>query len=99
MAVRKTKRGKTGRKFKAKADIPFTSRNYILFAIAIAFLALGYIALAQGPADSFWSLTLAPILLVIGYLIFIPWAIIHSERNEQSNQKSTNKKWGRGVAW
>ncbi len=83
MAERKKKKGKSGRKFKAEAGVPFTKGNYLLFGVAILFLLLGYIALAQGPADSFWSLTLAPILLVIGYLVIIPVAIIYSERNKQ----------------
>jgi hypothetical protein len=83
MAEKRIKRAKPGRKFKAKTNVPFTKRNYQLFGIAIALLIVGYIALAQGPADSFWSLTLAPILLVIGYCVVIPVAIIFSKKNNQ----------------
>lgn len=86
MVEKKTKRGKPGRKFKAKAGVPFTKRNYQLFGLAIVLLILGYIALAQGPASGFWSLTLAPILLVIGYCVIIPWAIIYSEKTNKRDQ-------------
>ncbi|MFQ5825106.1 MAG: hypothetical protein ACE5JB_13715 [bacterium] len=87
MSERNVKRRKAGRKYKAKSDLPFTKRNYQLFSVAIALLILGYIALAQGPADSFWSLTVAPVLLVIGYCVLIPWAIIYSGKNNQRNKK------------
>ena len=41
---------------KAKAVIPFSKENYIIFTIGILIIILGYIFLAQGPANSFWSL-------------------------------------------
>ncbi len=53
----------------------FSSRNYQIFALAIVVLVLGYISLAQGPADSKWSLVVAPLLLGLGYCVLIPVAI------------------------
>ena len=78
---------------KAKATIPFTRENYIIFFIGILVIILGYIFLAQGPADSFWSLTLAPILLVLSYCIIIPISILYRKRthkNENSVEVSTS---------
>ena len=48
------------------------SRNLILIA-AIVSIVIGYIALAQG------SISLAPILLVLGYCILVPIALIKGE--------------------
>lgn len=69
-----------------KQGLPFTSTNYWLFALGLVVIVLGYIALAQ-PADppaprseSFWSLTVAPILLVIGYCLIIPVAILYQKK-------------------
>ena len=49
---------------------PFGKRNYILFAAAIAVIIAGYVSLDQG------SISLAPVLLVIGYCVLVPLAII-----------------------
>jgi hypothetical protein len=54
--------------------------NYWLFALGIGVIIIGYIALAQPPADSFMSLTVAPILLVIGYCVIIPAAILYQKK-------------------
>jgi hypothetical protein len=51
-------------------EIPFTRKNYIIFAVAAAAILGGYIALSRG------SITLAPILLLLGYLVLIPWGIL-----------------------
>ena len=51
-------------------DIPFTRKNYLIFGIAAAVILAGYIALSRG------SITLAPILLLAGYLVLIPWGIL-----------------------
>ena len=52
------------------AEIPFGKKNYILFGIAALVIVGGYIALSKG------SITLAPILLLLGYLVLIPMAIL-----------------------
>jgi hypothetical protein len=52
------------------AELPFGPRNYALFGVAALIIVAGYIALARG------SITLAPILLLLGYLVVIPWAIL-----------------------
>jgi uncharacterized membrane protein len=49
---------------------PFGKKNYILFAVALVVIILGYVTLGQG------SMTLAPFLLVLGYCVLIPAAIL-----------------------
>jgi len=56
--------------------LPFSSRNYLWIGIGVAAIVFGYIALAQGPADSFWSRTLAPVILFLGYCVLIPLGIL-----------------------
>ncbi|MFA5805360.1 MAG: hypothetical protein WC879_12025 [Melioribacteraceae bacterium] len=50
--------------------------NYILIASGLVVLTLGYIFMAQGNWDSFFSLTISPITLLIAYIIIIPLAIL-----------------------
>jgi len=54
----------------APKALKFTKTNAILGAGGAASLTLGYWMLAQG------SITAAPLLLVLGYLVLIPMAII-----------------------
>lgn len=72
---------------KRVGQISFHRENYIIFLIGMLTLILGYIFLAQGPADSFWSLTLAPILLVLGYCVIIPIAILYRKKSPQAKSE------------
>ena len=56
----------------------FTKHNYIFFGIGILLIALGYILMLIGETTSFLSTKLSPIVLVIGYCVFIPLSIILS---------------------
>ena len=51
-------------------EIAFGRKNYVILAAAAAVILTGYVALSQG------SITLAPILLLTGYLVLIPWGIL-----------------------
>jgi hypothetical protein len=53
-----------------KAPLQFSAINGILFVTGILTVALGYFLLSQG------SITEAPLLLVLGYVILLPLAII-----------------------
>ena len=59
----------------------FKKVNYIIFLIGLLLIVSGYIIMASGEVNSFQSLTLAPILLFIGYLIAIPVALIYRPKN------------------
>ena len=55
--------------------------NYILFGIGLILIILGYILMGKGEVYSFQSLTLAPIMLFIGYIIVIPASLIYRDKN------------------
>ena len=50
----------------SSARLHFGPRNYALLGVALACLAIGYALLAAG------SVTLAPVLLVVGYCVLFP---------------------------
>ena len=54
----------------ARPTLSFSRINAILLGSAAAVIALGYLLLARG------SMTLAPILLVLGYCVLVPIGII-----------------------
>jgi hypothetical protein len=53
-----------------KAPLRFSAINGILGVAGILTVALGYFLLSQG------SITAAPLLLVLGYVVLLPLAII-----------------------
>jgi hypothetical protein len=57
-------------KTKPRPNIAFGRNNYILLLIGIVVIIAGFVSLAKG------SITLAPILLVTGYCVIIPLAIL-----------------------
>ncbi|MDX1492803.1 MAG: hypothetical protein R3253_01925 [Longimicrobiales bacterium] len=57
-------------KTEAPAALKFTRVNALLGVAGLVALTLGYWLLAQG------SITAAPLLLVLGYVVLIPMAII-----------------------
>ena len=75
-AERKRTQSEFRRKREAKAQdhLPLERANLILFAVALAVIVAGYLALAAG------SITLAPILLVLGYCVLVPVAIVYRPR-------------------
>ncbi|MFC1557415.1 hypothetical protein ACFL5L_05470 [candidate division KSB1 bacterium] len=81
--VDKKRSKKTRAKYAKKSQLPFTKRNYQIFGFGILVLILGYISMMQGPVDSFWSLTLAPVLLVIGYVIIIPYSFFYRDKKPE----------------
>lgn len=71
--AKKDKKKKKEKKEKAReilADIQFTKKNNVLFGIGLLVVILGFILLATG------SIVLAPILLVVGYVVFFPLGIL-----------------------
>ncbi len=77
MAIKKKKAEESG----SKTIIwPFGKKNYILFAVSMVVLVIGYICLGYGddPNNSV-TLKVAPIVLVIGYAL-IPFAIMAKGR-------------------
>ncbi len=56
--------------------IVISKKNVNIFLVGLGLIILGYIFMAQPPAEGFLSLHLAPIVLIIAYLIVIPFAIM-----------------------
>jgi len=66
---------KRRKKKKGENGLGFTRLNYVLMAVGLALLVIGYIFLAVG------DITVAPILLVLGYCVVIPAAILITGRS------------------
>ena len=60
----------------------FSNKNYSLFIAGIICIILGYIIMALGETNSFQSLTLAPVILTLGYIVLIPSALLYKEKEK-----------------
>ena len=61
----------------------FGKINYQLFGIGLIIIILGYIIMSTGETESIQSVKIAPIVLIIGYCIFIPAAILVKPKNKK----------------
>jgi hypothetical protein len=74
---------KTSKKATAESRrLPFGPKNYALFAIAFVTILFGFILLSKG------DISIAPILLVLGYVVLIPVAIFLKNKPGQKTAKT-----------
>ena len=82
-----TKQKKSVTEKKSSKESPFkmywTKTNYYLFALGFIILVLGYFLLSSNPWDGFASLSLAPIVLLIAYIIIFPLSILFINKKKQ----------------
>jgi multidrug efflux pump subunit AcrB len=68
--------------------LTFKNINYLIFGVAILVIIIGYFIMAKGGTYSFQSLTLAPIILLIGYLVIVPIAILYKKKDNSAQDSS-----------
>jgi hypothetical protein len=75
--IEKTK----GTKKQKKEDVfPFGRENYLILLAGLVVIVLGYLALSEKSVEGFLPLTVAPILLVLGYCVIIPVGIMYRKK-------------------
>lgn len=73
--------GKRKQEESAGNELGFDRRNYVLFAVAMAVIIIGWLALARG------SITFAPFTLVVGYCVLVPAAILVGIREQDESPR------------
>jgi hypothetical protein len=63
------------------SELPFTKTNYILFIAGLFVIILGYVLMGTGELNSTQSFTVSPIVLLIGYLVIVPVAILYKKKD------------------
>ena len=92
-AVRRP-RGRAGRRSQAqrreptRSPLPYSRRNWTFLGAGVGTILIGYLCLSQPPVDGFLSLTLAPVLLVIGYCVLIPLGLLLGESKKPTDEAS-----------
>ena len=85
-------KGKPAPKIKAETGPIFGKRNYILFAVGLLVIIAGFIFLGTGDT------VFAPILLVLGYCVIIPVAIIIKDKKKEPEPPSAFQSADRPVS-
>lgn len=57
-------------------DLPYSRRNVIFLAAGLLTIVIGYICMAQPPVNGFLTLSLSPVLVVLGYCVLIPIGLL-----------------------
>jgi hypothetical protein len=68
--AKKEKKEKKDKKPDVLVDVAFTKKNMLFFGGGLLSIVIGFVLLWTG------STVLAPILLVVGYLVFFPLGIL-----------------------
>ena len=63
----------------------FGKINYTLFSIGLCIIILGYVVMATGETESLQSVKIAPLILIVGYCIIIPTAILLNQKIKHSS--------------
>ncbi|HVN47980.1 MAG TPA: DUF3098 domain-containing protein [Bacteroidota bacterium] len=72
-------------------SLPFTKTNYQIFGAGLLLLVLGYLALSQEPWDGAMPLVVAPILLVLGYCVVVPLAILFRKKSSDEQTPANSE--------
>jgi len=76
------------KKLKMAEVMPFGKKNLYILGIGLIMLVIGYILMAQPPVNGFLSLTLSPIILMIAYLVVIPYSIFYGRKEQEKPEGS-----------
>ncbi len=64
--------------------IELTRSNLIIFIVGLVVIAAGFYLLSLPPWNNPLSLSVAPVVLLIGYLVIFPVAIFYGSRSRKS---------------
>jgi hypothetical protein len=85
MAKQLTKEKQTRKKIRKEEILSLDPINYKIIGIGLVVIVLGYIALSMEPWNGFMPLVVAPILLVLGYCVIVPFGIIYKKKSVVEN--------------
>ena len=74
----------------AKPGLDFSRNNYLVLGIGLFLIVLGFLFLGFG------DITIAPILLVLGYCVAIPLGILFPKKKEKLEEPEPGKSGSAG---
>jgi hypothetical protein len=69
-------------KQKKEFSFPLEKENFTIIGLGIVVLIVGYVLMSQNSVDGFLPTIIAPILLVAGYCVIIPYGILKKPKSQ-----------------
>ncbi|MFM8569203.1 MAG: DUF3098 domain-containing protein [Candidatus Kapaibacterium sp.] len=85
----------TGSAKKVVWDFPYSRKNFLIFGLGIVVIIVGYLLMSTGISDeashqTAWNnplaVSVAPVVLVIGDCVIIPYAILRMFRDKAASE-------------
>ena len=67
------------RKSSKTEKLPLGKQNFAIIGVGLLVIIGGYLAMLEGSVEGFLPLVVAPILLVLGYCVIIPFGILYKK--------------------
>lgn len=74
-------KSKRSRQEQSHLHFAMTARNYTIISVGIVIIIIGYILMNANSVDGFLPTVVAPILLVLGYCVVIPFGILFNDKS------------------
>lgn len=79
-------------KRRSKDDIlPLGRDNFRIIGVGVLVILAGYLAMLEGSVEGFLPLVVAPVLLVLGYCVIIPFGILYKKSSVKPETTATNQ--------
>lgn len=75
-AKNKKTQSRSARQQKKEFTFPLEKQNFMIIGLGILVLLIGYFLMSANSVDGFMPTVVAPILLVLGYCVIIPYGIL-----------------------
>jgi uncharacterized membrane protein len=70
-------------------QMPFESKNIMIILGGIVIITLGYFLMSSDEVMGSMALNVSPIILLIGYLVVIPFGIMYGSKNAKRAENAT----------
>ena len=75
-------------KQKREFSFPMERENFMIIGLGVVLIVIGYVLMSANSVDGFMPTVVAPILLVAGYCVIIPYGILKRPKSEAAELKS-----------
>src|SRR5205809_2279750 len=76
ISKRKTQTARSVKQQKREFTFPLEKQNFMIIGLGIVVLIIGYILMSANSVDGFMPTVAAPVFLVLGYCVIIPYGIL-----------------------
>jgi len=65
-------------------SLALTAKNYYIIGFGILLIVIGYVLMSANSVAGFGATVVAPILLVAGYCVVVPFGILYTDKNPEA---------------